>query len=295
MRRSRRTETNIILFLLAATPVLIALLCSGCTSPMQKIREDPRNIYHGYDGPKLPKENIAMVWWQHSIVVVAIDGKALNDTPYMVSENSFFGAELLPGRHTMEVYTGATGSTSVIVNIEADLSAGQVYRMSRDVRLYAKEPVDYAVSLIDEETGALVAGRPPEVLKWSWYDWKQALERMKSDYVTEKQTIAFLSEPVRHMCDNIAVYLVSRGEGLIAGWPIFVLPPKHGGFLFVEFDASNSLRGYTFVDVPFRECFRSPFTVWDTESWHSEYKACWSRLEENACDEFRAVTGRSVE
>lgn len=153
-----------------------------------------------------------------------------------------------------------------------------------DVRLCARAPDDYAISLVDENTGALVAGRPPQVLKWSWYDWKQVLEGLKRDSATEQQTIELLSEPIRRMSDNTAVYLVCRSEGLISDWPIYVMPPKHAGFLFVEFDESL-----------FRECFRSPFTVSDAESWHSEYYACRSRLQERAYDEFRAVTGRSAE
>ncbi|MEN8803531.1 MAG: hypothetical protein ABF297_16290 [Thiogranum sp.] len=208
MRRSFTTDNKLIRFGLGIVTVLIALLCSGCTSSIQKAREDPSKIYRGYDGPKLPKEEVATVWWHwYPYTAVSIDGN-----PIIIPSRSkmrFLGAELSPGPHTIRVSARAIKSVPVAIDFDVDLSGGNVYRFEYKSRLYATEPVDYAISIIDAETEALVAGRPPEVLKWSWSDWERALQRLKRDLATEKQTIELISKPVRHMCDNIAAYLVS--------------------------------------------------------------------------------------
>jgi len=59
MRHFRCTEINGIRFLLFVAPVLIALLCSACG--VQNIREHPDYLYRGYDGPNLPRQEVATV------------------------------------------------------------------------------------------------------------------------------------------------------------------------------------------------------------------------------------------
>jgi hypothetical protein len=196
----------------------------------------------------------------------------------------------------MEVCVRGIKAAPATITIDADLSGGHVYSFKYDSRLYAEGPAEYSVSLIDEEAEALVAGRPPEVLKWKWSDLEQALKKLKRDSATEKQTIELLSEPWRRLSDNVAVYLVCRNQGLIARWPIISSkPPANCGMLFIEFDKSRNLQGDTFVYVDFRKCFRSPFTAWDAEAWHREYAACSERLQEKAYAEFHALTGNPAE
>jgi hypothetical protein len=180
------------------------------------------------------------------------------------------------------------------MKVHADLEGGRVYWLSAKTRLYPETPVDYAVYVIDEETGAFIAGRPPEVLKWSLSDWEQALQKLKQSSATEKETIELLAEPIYRLPDNTAMYLACRKRGLIWGWEMHVKPPADCGFLFVEFDELQTLQDYTFIEVPFRECFRSFFTRWDADAWHREYWDCMSGLEERAFDQFRAKTGRST-
>jgi hypothetical protein len=315
-----------IRFLLGVTAVLTVLFFNACTS-MQEYRESPDALYRGYTGPSIPKEEVATVWWHFYPRAVSVDGKAVKTTIYRgqdlcplkdasidektvnVSRDgivvkmtgaaktmAFIGAELLPGRHTMEVCVRSIKAASATITIEADLSGGHVYSFKYDSRLYAKGPAEYSVSLIDEETGSLVAGRPPEILKWKWSDLEQALKKLKRDSATEKQAIELLSEPWRRLSDSVAVYLVCRNRGLISRWPdITIKPPANCGMLFVEFDKSGILQDITFVDVDFRKCFRSPFTAWDAEAWHREYAACSKRLQENAYAEFRTLTGNPAE
>jgi hypothetical protein len=264
---------------------------------MQEYREHPDALYRGYDGPNLRKEEVATVWWDFVPEAVAVDGKEVRKKMIGASKTlSFIGAELQPGRHTIEVCVRGIKAAPATFTIDADLSGGHVYSFEYDSRLYAKGQTDYAVSLRDEETGALVAGRPPEVLKWKWSAWEQALDKLKRDSATETQVKELLAEPWSHLSDSVAVYLICRNRGFIATWPpIEIKPPANCGMLFVEFDKSGILQGYTFVDVDFGKCFRSPFTAWDAEAWHSEYAACSDRLQEKAFDEFRALTGTRAE
>lgn len=292
MRYIRCYETIIIPFLLGVVAVLTTLLNSGCD--MRNIREDPNAIYRGYDGQRLPQDEVAIVWfYDPPIGLVTIDGKAADTCePYRYCR----GAELLPGQHTMEVYVRGYKSSPATINLDADLIGGHVYRMDAEFNMYTQYASDYAVSLIDEETGALVAGRPTEVLKWSYSDWEQPLQRLKRDSATKKKAIELLSEPYDRLPDDTLVYLdCPRGKGIIHDWVIYGKPPADCGFLFVEFDQINRVQGYTFIGVPFRECYQNPFTVRDAESWHREYRACRSRLKESAYVEFRAVTGNPAE
>jgi hypothetical protein len=95
-------------------------------------------------------------------------------------------------------------------------------------------------------------------------------------------------------CGGITlVYLnCPRGKGIIHDWLIYEKPPAHCGCLFVAFDEFDRVQGYTFVGVPFRECYRSPFTVWGGEAYNREYRVCRSRLKERAYAELRAMTGK---
>lgn len=308
MQHMRCININIAFFLTALALAHATLLTGGCTALNN--REAPNAIYKGYNEPKLSREDVAFVWWDKSRGrIYTIDGKVVNEwietqpatenrkAPGYVKGN-YWGAELLPGQHTMEYFIWGHKSAPVTIRVDANLSPGHTYVFNSDYQMYAKHPRGYAISLIDEKTGALVAGRSPEVFKWSWSNWEQSLQRLKRNSATDIQVIELLSEPIDRLSDNARVYVVcpdNKKGRVIVSWHRAetietIYNAKACGFLFLEFDKADSFQGYNFITVPFRECYRDTLKHWDTTALHKEAKACRSRLKNQGYTKFRTGT-----
>lgn len=296
----RCINANIAFFLTALALAHATLLTGGCTA--LNYREDPNAIYKGYNEPNLSREDAAFVWWDKSRGrIYTIDGKVVNEwkAPGYVKGN-YWGAELLPGQHTMEYFIWGHKSAPVTIRVDANLSPGHIYVFNSDYQMYAEHPRGYAISLIDEKTGALVAGRSPEIFKWSWSDWEQQLQRLKRNSATDIQVIELLSEPIDSLSDNTRMYVIcpDKKKGrVIVSWHRAetietIYNAKACGFLFLEFDKADSFQAYNFVAVPFRECYRNPLKQWDATAWHKEAEACRSRLKNQGYTKFRAGTGK---
>jgi len=287
---------NITPLLLAAVLVHAVLLTVGCAAPY--FRERPNVVYQGYNDPKLPREDVVFVWWYKSPGWIStIDGKVVNKKrPYVtgnrkLSRNEeqihYLGAELLPGQHTMEYLVTGYKSIPATIRVDADLSPGHTYVFKTVYEGKPQRPHDYYVSLVDERSGAIVAGRSADVQTWSWSDWEQAIQRLKHNSATERQVIELLSEPFDSLPDNTLVYVACPESNYVSITleGAASLRSSNCGFLFLAFDKNDRLHTYTYMAVPFHECRRKAFKV---RTLRGEYfSACKARLKKQGYAKFR--------
>lgn len=264
--------------------ILTTFLFVGCIS--NNYREDPKLIYHAYAGTQLPQEDVATVWWYKGRgIVVNINGRDLYtcEDPYNCSDARvhYIGAELLPGVHKLEFQLRGYKAVPAVIMIEAELVAGHSYSFQTTAPTHAQHPSDYTVALIDDESGELIAGRPPEASRRSLEEITRVVENMQLNSATEKEVIEQLSVPYDRISENILVY--NR----------LPLPaPGKERFLFLEFGATGTLKSFTNIDVPLHRCKRS--MRWDYESAWEEYNSCKYSFEKCMYAEYYAMHNNPI-
>lgn len=279
----------------------LIFLLSACAS--RNYRNDPTLIYYGYEDSMLPTDQVVTVWWDKDIgEVVSINGRYFyGDYDHEKNKPHYVGARLLPGQYTFEYVVGCHKCAPAIIRMDANLAAGHIYDFRVTYGYKAYHAHHYAARLVDSVSGEMLAGRPAEVLKWSWNDWEHALQEMKHSATSQQKAIELLSEPepfVGRPTDNTPVYIVCPGShGGISYWHAMNSPgDKEGcGLLFLQFSDADQLVDYIFLEVPFHDCYKNPFTVWDWKTWHSIRRSCWKRIKSIAFAEYLAITGSSYE
>ena len=106
-----------------ALAALATALASACGKPKTLIL---------YEGPRQLREEVAMLHITHGgVVVTRID--AIGKKHFALHGDS---AELLPGRHTVEVnYASRKGTSNVPVMVEFEAVAGATYRIEAEAGL----------------------------------------------------------------------------------------------------------------------------------------------------------------
>lgn len=194
----------------------------------------------------------------------------------------------------MEYFVWCHKCAQVTIRVDAQLLPGHTYSFKSANVQYAGHPRQYAVSLIDEGTGEIVAGRSKNVLSWTWPEWEHAINKLQHQSATKRQVIELLSKPVDRISENTLVYIACRkGKRVIVSWK--EAEGGYGfdacGFLFLVFNDIDNLQKYIFIDAPFHECDVSPFT-WDETARRKKIGACRSRLKATGYTEFRAMTNK---
>ena len=196
-------NTNIITYFQSWHLILIILLGAGCTTSAP--RQDLDIIYQGYEGSRLPPEQIATVYLSNGpmIRVISIDNKNVNNPNivYIDSEatyqaEEFSRAELSPGLHIFLVWVSARKATSAIASIQAILQPGHTYFVNFDNTLYANTSSHYAARMIDKSSGDVVGGRMKDALDWSWGDVQNILQTMSQEGETHMDVIEQFGVPM---------------------------------------------------------------------------------------------------
>ncbi len=302
MRQKRFLKSSIYLSLPAIALALATLQSAGCaTQPHVSVE-----VYLDYEGPRLPPEQVAII--KTGSVVLTIDGVDVNKKEGICREkypNKIFygGLEVMPGKHTLEVYASGDRAGPVISLIQATLQAGHTYTIRKEYNRAGKgNPTigtfyNFAVSLIDESTGEIVGGRYSEALNWSWTDLENKFTLMAHERKKPVDVMEIIGIPSdiffrRMICeellpqylftygnfqdpfpDNTLVYTACQSRPLS---PFFMFNPyvdsissswsdtyEGCGYLFIQFNQSNEFQNYYYVDVPFNECLVS-FWKWDS-------------------------------
>lgn len=244
--------------------------------------------------------------------VVSIDNLQINPTHRQLldklverkSVDLYDAAELLPGVHTFDFEcTAARGSTHSF-RLQTNIEAGHIYRIHCDAYKYAKSPLLFATEMIDVKTGELVAGRPVEALDWSWSDFELVLQELKNDKTSKQRIIEMFQSPSWPSMNGqyydfgqaatgvldanktiiYSVYPAMTGvlmdnSGEMIGYIRRPLPffRRQRGLLFMEFDESNRLSSFQYVDIPDHECLApKPSVNWYTPTELVEDGVCQS-------------------
>jgi hypothetical protein len=262
-------------------------------------RDEPVRIYRGYEGQFLSKEQHVQVWWDKDLgEIVSINNRYIyGDHTQEKQKYHYVGAQLLPGEYSFEYSVGCHKCAPALIRLEAHLVAGRTYEFRLDYQYKAYNANDYAARLVDVSSGDIVAGRPAAVLKWSWNDWEKALQEMKHSATSQQKAIELLSEPepfVGRPTDNTPVYIVCPDSySGISHWRVMNSSgdTEGCGLLFLQFSDADQLVDYIFLEVPFHDCYKNPFTIWDWKTWHSIQRSCRKRIKSIAFAEYFAITG----
>jgi hypothetical protein len=300
-------STNIYLPLFVIFLVII-LLC-GCTpaglhygDDTQRNPSKPEALYLGYQGARLHQSQIATLWWNNTPgVVEEINGNSVNRLDG--TGVSKWGAELLPGKYTIKYYICSPrlkGSGCNYIDLEANLAPGHIYEFKTTTPGTTNLPCTFTVALVDTASGNLVAGRTPDVYKWSWGKLESVLEELQRKSATKQKVKELFSKPHPYVYENTLVYTVSKSKPVICCSPLNrtgFLHTEHDksvfGLLFLEFGESGGLQNYTFVEAPFYQCNR--FWKWDWETAWKERDSCLFRLERLSYAEFRIKTNNPLQ
>lgn len=280
--------------------IFTAFLIVGCTTI--NYREDPQYVYQGYSGTRLPKKDVATVWWDKGGVVTNIDDKDLYicDDPYNCSDARvhYIGAYLLPGTHTFDFQVGCHKCVPDVIRMNANLLAGHTYEFNFDYRYKAYDRYDYAARLVDKTDNKEVAGRSPDVLTWTWLEWEQALQKLDRNSVSQVKVIELLSDPIERLSDKTLVYVACKGlKGVFVRWHdaevIYTRNnPRACGFLFLGFDEPGTFDHFAYIEAPFRDCYFNPLTVWNPDSTYEKQDTCRHRLLDESHTKFRIMHDR---
>jgi len=288
----------------------IILLC-GCTpaglhygGDTQRNPSKPEVLYLGYQGARLHQSQIATLWWNNTPgVVEEINGNSVNRLDG--TGVSKWGAELLPGKYTIRYYICSPrlkGSGCTYIDLEANLDPGHIYEFKTTTPGTTNLPCKFTVALVDAASGNLVAGRTPDVYKWSWGKLENVLQGLQRKSATKQKVKELLSKPHRqpYVYENTLVYIVHKGRPVIGcSQPnrTGFLHTEHAksvfGFLFLEFGESGGLQDYTFVEAPLYQCNR--FWKWDWETAWKERDSCLFRLERLSYAEYRLKTNNPLQ
>ena len=308
MRQKRFLKSSIFLSLPAIALAIATLQCAGCATQSHVSVE----VYLDYEGPRLPPEQVAIIK-SGPVKVLTIDGVDVNKEVICREKYPnkiiYRDLEVMPGKHTLEVYVRGHKSGPVISLIQATLQAGHSYTIRREYnsRAGAGSSSNFAVNLIDESTGVIVGGRHPEALKWSWTDLEKTFTQMAHERKKPVDVMEIIGIPSdiffrRMVCeellpqslfthgnfqdpfpDNTLVYtacksrplspffvFTSQADHMSSGWSAFY---EGCGYLFIQFNQSNEFQNYYYVDVPFNECLVDAWT-WDTLGRSLKIQSC---------------------
>lgn len=310
MRQKRFLKSSIYLSLPAIALALATLQSAGCATQPHV----PVEVYLGYEGPRLPPEQVAII--STTSVVLTIDGVDVNTKEGICREkypNKISHLEVMPGKHTLEVYARGSRAGPVMALIQATLQAGHTYAIRKEYHRARKSNNTigvfylFAVSLIDKSTGEIVGGRDKEALNLSWTDLENKFTLMAHEGKKPVDVMEIIGIPSdiffrRTVCeellpfylveygnfqdpfpDNTLVYTACKSRPLS---PFFVFTSQADhmssgwsafyegcGYLFIQFNQSNEFQNYYYVDVPFNECLVDAWT-WDTLGRSLKIQSC---------------------
>jgi hypothetical protein len=131
MRQKRFLKFSIFLSLPAIALALATLQSAGCaTQPHVSVE-----VYLDYEGPRLPPEQVAIIK-SGLVKVLTIDGVDVNKEGICREKYPnkiiYRDLEVMPGKHTLEVYASGNKAGPVMSLIQATLQAGHTYTIRKE-------------------------------------------------------------------------------------------------------------------------------------------------------------------
>jgi len=304
MRQKRIRNTIITSSLFGTALIVAALLCAGCAAQHQFVKSGA--TYRAYEGPILPPDQVAVVDVVRTgtpPTIISVDGVALGKLGSHCPNESIFPsgrflrAELMPGKHTLEVVVSGHKSGPAMALIQATLHAAHTYELRFEGYGYmAGDSSGFAVMLVDKATGEMVGGRKPGDAYMPWSVLDDRLKQMVRERKTQADVLELIgiprdlylkrvtvtcSDKISHTFqmngnftdpfpEHTLVYMACksgphRSSGSINYFSYKVDSHteyvrsgyKDCGFLFIKFNQSDELQNYYYVEVPFNKCYSS--------------------------------------